>query len=156
MSADSTTDILLNQTIKKVGDDIEALKFNTAISALMILSNHLAELPQVPEKTYATFLQLLLPLAPHITHELAEQCDFERKKWEVWPVFDQLKIASEMVTIVLQINGKVRGNIKMEAGASQTEVEAKAREILSERLAGKTALRTVYVQDRLINVVLAQ
>ncbi len=97
---------LLHQSIKKVTDDIENLKMNTAVSSLMILLNQLSELEEVPQAAYKTFLQLLAPFAPHMSAELWEKSGWGDISSEPWPAFDPAKILSNMANVALQINGK--------------------------------------------------
>jgi leucyl-tRNA synthetase len=153
--AAEATGLLLNQTIQKVTDDIEALKMNTAVSALMILSNHLQELPQVPRAAYAALLRLLAPMAPHICHELAEQAGLERAEWESWPMADQAKLVATSATIAVQVNGKVRGTITVSLNASESEVLAAARTQVGKWLEGKAEQKALYIPGKIVTLVVA-
>ncbi|HUO55956.1 MAG TPA: class I tRNA ligase family protein [Candidatus Paceibacterota bacterium] len=156
VKASDEIEILLNQTIIKVSDDIENLKMNTAVSALMILLNEFEKLDAVPLSAYKTFLQLLAPFAPHLAHELWEETgDTTETRLVPWPKADQSKLIKTMATIVVQINGKVRGEIEIEVDTEKSIVERQAREAVAKYLEGKTVVRTVIVQNRLINFVVA-
>ncbi|MDO8517694.1 MAG: class I tRNA ligase family protein [bacterium] len=155
-TSDVQTEVLLNQTIKKVSDDIEHLKMNTAVSALMILANQLAELEKVPHVAYKTLLQLLAPFAPHITHELAETLGLERAQWEVWPAFDESKIAATTAVVAVQVNGRLRASIELATGTTKEEVIARARAepAVVRYLAGGKEQKVVYVPGKVVNFVL--
>ncbi|HEY5383240.1 MAG TPA: leucine--tRNA ligase [Candidatus Paceibacterota bacterium] len=150
---ESATEALLYQTIEKVTKDIEALKLNTAVSALMIYSNHLRTLKVVPTLAYKPFLQLLAPFAPHIACELAEQLGFTV---DTWPVFDPLKAASSMVTIAVQINGKARATIKIPVDMPEQEAlqQARSNPAIADWLTKGKEGKAVYVPGRIINFVL--
>src|SRR3989338_1322482 len=145
----SDLDVLLNQTIKKVGDDIETLKMNTAVSALMILLNAFEKYGTAPLYLYGTFLQLLAPFAPHIAHELAERSQTDLNKW---PLFDESKLASATVTIAVQVNGKVRGSIQLDAKVSEEEALAAARAAVGKWLTGPEK-KAVYIPGRIVSLV---
>jgi len=143
------TDTLRNQTIQKVTDDIEALKFNTAVSTLMIYANHLADLGEVPKAAYTTLITLLLPLAPHMASELAEVHGVDMV---AWPTADQAKLKSATVTVAVQINGKARGTVELAPDAPEADAVAKAREVASKWLeAGEK--KVIYVPGRIVNFV---
>ncbi len=149
------SEMLLNQTIQKVGDDIEALKMNTAVSALMILLNEFETLPSIPPAAYKTFLQLLAPFAPHLSAELWEAAGKKEYIGSVaWPTADISKMKGKTSTVVVQINGKVRGEIEIETDADKAIVEAAARENVAARLEGKSVARVIIVPNRLVNFVI--
>jgi len=150
---DSQTETLLNQTIKKVGDDIEALKFNTAISALMILVNRLYELERVPGDAYRTLLQLLAPFAPHLTAELAEMHGIELGEW---PSFDPAKTAAQAARIAVQINGKARAIIELAPDTPEDDALARARadDTVAKWLRTGKEKKAIYVPGRIINFVI--
>lgn len=149
---------IMHQTIKKVSDDIDVLKMNTAVSTLMIYTNHLAELESVPKVAYENLLRLLAPFAPHVAHELAEQQGFALDGSPPaggWPKADEAKLAQQVVTVAIQINGKTRGTIELPASASQEEALAAARahgDIASKLAAGREA-KAIYVPGKIINFV---
>ncbi len=151
-------EILLNQTIRKVGEDIEQLKMNTAISALMILHNELEKLEVVPKNAFTVFLQLLAPFAPHLADELYERIgNGVSIHASPWPVFDESKTESETVMIAVQINGKVRGELGAPRGVSEADVvtAVHGKPELMRYLEGKSVSKTFYVPNRLINFVLS-
>jgi leucyl-tRNA synthetase len=138
---------LLNQTIKKVGEDIASLKMNTAVSAMMILLN---ELEKNPTKTaYDTFIKLLAPFAPHMANELAERHGIDLS---AWPQFDPAKLAAATVTVGVQVNGKLRATVEIAPDAPEEEVLAAARAAAGKWLAGPEK-RAVYVPGKIISLV---
>lgn len=150
-------DIALNQTIKKVTEDLDGLKMNTAVSALMILLNEFEKLDAVPLPAYKIFLQLLAPFAPHLTHELWEQAgETAEVRLAPWPVADEAKLKGKTMLIVVQINGKVRGEVRVETDAEKSAIEQKAREAVVARLEGKSILKTIVVPNRLVNFVVSE
>lgn len=145
-----------HKTIKKVSEDIEALKCNTAIAALMTLLNQIADLGSVNRAEMKTFLLLLNPFAPHITEELWEQLSFGGVVTDQkWPVWEAEKCRDNTVEIVLQVMGKVRSRLTIAAGLGQDEVLAlaKADAKIAAALAGKTILKEIYVPGKLVNFV---
>ena len=139
---------LLNQTIKKVGEDIANLKMNTAVSALMILLNELEQSPA--QEAYKTFIQLLAPFAPHICAELAERRSFSLSSW---PSYDETMLASAKAQVAVQINGKSRGVIELAHDAPEDEALVAAKEAAGKWLDGKPK-KVVYVPGRVINIVI--
>jgi leucyl-tRNA synthetase len=147
----------INKLIKKVGEDIEALKFNTAISAMMIFVNVVNEEKLISKEEFALFVQVLAPFAPHIAEELWEQratSDVVQSVHEQsWPEYDDSKITDNEVTIAVQVNGKVRGEIEVSSNAPQIDVENPAMEVISKWLDGAKIKKTIYIPNRLINFV---
>jgi leucyl-tRNA synthetase len=155
-NADSTDEVILNQSIKKVGDDIASLKMNTAVSQLMIFSNALNERPSIALNEYKILLQLLAPFAPHITEELWHILGYNTSiHLEHWPQFDASKIKEDAVSIAVQINGKFRTSISVPIGASEEAVVARVKnsKIASKWLQENPAEKIIFVPDRLINFV---
>ena len=156
VTADPKTETVLHQTIKKVSEDIDALKMNTAVSTLMILVNHLSDLSEVPNSAYKTLIQLVAPFAPHLAHELWERPGYGTLlSKEKWPQFDASKITSGTVTVGVQVNGKLRGSVTIERDASEDEALSAAR---SEPLVGRwlkegKEVKAVYVPGRIISFV---
>jgi leucyl-tRNA synthetase len=145
----------LHQTIKKVGEDIIALKFNTAISAMMIFVN-LAEKEGVSKKTLSTFITVLAPFAPHLTEELWERLGMVSSvHLEAFPDFDPKLALEREVTIGVQINGKLRGSITLAPEASEKEAVAAARAAaeLAARLEAVEVKKVVYVPGRILNFI---
>ncbi|MEA2113371.1 MAG: class I tRNA ligase family protein, partial [Patescibacteria group bacterium] len=148
---------LLHKTIKKVTEDIEDFKFNTAISRLMIFSNKAAEKGKISEKIWGKFLLLLSPFAPHIAEELWEQLGNKKSIFlEKWPDFDEKLIHEKVCRLVIQINGKVRDVMEIEAGISEKEIEnlALSRDKIKKWLDGKNPKKVIYIPERLVNLVI--
>ena len=148
-------DILLNKTIKKVAEDIEAMKFNTAVSTLMILSNEM-EKSEVGMEDYKKFLQILAPFAPHVTEELWQNLGKKKSiHLSSWPKWDENLIKDEEVKIVIQINGKVRAEMLVEVDESEEEIKKKAQEheAILKYINGQNINKIIYVKNRLINIV---
>ncbi len=119
--------ILLNQTLTKVADDIENLRFNTAISALMVLFNDLSKLPGVTQETFQKFIQILHPFAPHLTEEIWQQKGYEGFVLNTtWPTADKALLQDDTVDMGVQINGKVRERLLISRNAPREEIEQKA------------------------------
>jgi leucyl-tRNA synthetase len=147
---------VFHQTVKKVGEDIEGLRFNTAISQLMIFVNEAMKLEKLPRRELEQFLLLLAPFAPHIAEELWEQMGHERSlAYEPWPRYDAQKTLEDQVEIVLQVNGKVRGKLLIPQGADQANVEKLAREDanVQRHLEGKQVRRVIVVPNKIVNIV---
>ncbi|MGA2445564.1 MAG: leucine--tRNA ligase [Opitutaceae bacterium] len=147
---------LLHETIRKVGEDIEALRFNTAISQMMIFVNALQKTPTVSRRTMLTFLQLLAPFAPHLTEELWTRLGEKPSILHApWPVYDAAKLVVEQVKLVFQVNGKFRGDQLVPVGLAETEAVALAHKHprVMPHLAGKTVKKVIYVPGRILNLV---
>ncbi|KKP56027.1 MAG: Leucyl-tRNA synthetase [Parcubacteria group bacterium GW2011_GWC1_34_10] len=151
---------LLHKTIKKVTEDIENYKFNTAISTMMIFLNELEKLDHtsnVSKTVFDTFLKLLAPFAPHMTEEIWHGFGHKTSiHLEEWPKFDESKIKEENTLITIQINGKVRGQLEIKTGASEETVKEKALNLseIQKWLADKKAKKVIFVPDRIINFVI--
>lgn len=145
-----------HKCIKKVSEDIENLKFNTAIAAMMSLLNEIFGKGSITKGEFKTLLIMLNPFAPHITEELWQICDFggmlnEQK----WPTFDESKCHDDFVEIAVQVNGKLRGTLTTSVDASEEEVleGAKALERVASMVEGKNIIKVIYKQGKLINIV---
>jgi len=144
----------LHKTIKKVGEDITALKFNTAISAMMIFLNQVEKEGAIGRRQLEAFLQLLAPFAPHIAEELWQTLGNKKSiHLSKWPSYDASKLKDETVTIAIQVNGKTRGSVDVSADADKEATEKAAREKVASRLEGKKVVRTIVVPNRLVNFV---
>ncbi|MEK9174199.1 MAG: class I tRNA ligase family protein [Patescibacteria group bacterium] len=149
---------LLQTTIKKVTEDIEEFKFNTAVSSLMILVNALEKEEQVSKKVWETLLILLAPFAPHITEELWEKNGGEGSIFETsWPSFDASKVVVAEVTLMVQINGKIRDQFQASTDLTDEEVEklALAREKVQEVIGTQTVSKIIVVPNKLISIVIS-
>ncbi len=147
---------LLHQTIKRVTDDTQNFRFNTAIAALMECLNGLEKQPVVSKATLESFLSLLSPYAPHLCEELWEQLGHsDRIVRALWPLYDASLAKQDTVSIAVQINGKVRGEISTSADASQEVVETAARALpnVDKYLAGQSIRKVIYVPGKLISFV---
>ena len=150
-SADMETK--MHQTIKKVSNDFESLKYNTAIAALMALLNDFAKKGSITKKEYGTFLTLLNPVAPHITEEIWNTCGYEGFLYEQpWPEYDEAKTVENTIEIAVQINGKTRGVVALPIDADKETALAKAKEAVADKLTG-TIIKEIYVPKKIINIV---
>ncbi len=147
---------LLHQTIRKVSDELEAMKFNTVVSSLMILANALDKESTLPRDLFLTFLRLLNPLAPHLAAELWERVTGKApdSATTVWPTYDPALAAEDEVEFVIQIAGKRRESIRLPAAATEADVlaAALASERVKKYLSGKPS-RTVFVPGKLLNLL---
>ncbi len=147
---------IFHKTIKKVTEDIESLKFNTAIAAMMALVNDIYSTGSINRAEYRTLLILLNPFAPHITEELYEICGYEGMLNEqVWVKYDETLCKDETVEIVVQVNGKLRTRMQIPVDAPKEEVlaQAAAEPRVAEVTVGKQMLKQIYVQNKLVNFV---
>lgn len=146
----------LHVAIKKVSEDIETTGFNTAIAALMILVNQLEKEDAIEQKTFETLLQITAPFVPHVTEELWNQLGHKESiHREPWPVYDPNKLASDTVTIIVQINSKNRETLTFQGEPSEDQVteDALKLEKVAQTLEGKSVKRMVYVKNKLLNIV---
>ena len=146
----------LHQAIKKVGDDIESLSFNTAISAMMEFTNAANQWDAVPLSVAVPFVQLLSPFAPHIAEELWEKLgQTELLTYAPWPEVVEDYLKEDQIEMAVQVNGKVRATITMVPGAPKDEVLAlaKEQENVQRFTEGKTIRKEIYVPGRIINIV---
>lgn len=147
---------ITHKTIKKVTEDIENLRFNTAISQMMIFVNHMTRLKEKPQTCLKLFVNLLNPFAPHLAEELWERMGEKSiLSFESWPVFDPDLAKDQMVTIAIQVMGKTRGTLEAEPGTDQKEIELKAQEVpsVANQLQGKQIRKVIFVKDKIINFV---
>jgi leucyl-tRNA synthetase len=147
---------VLHKAIKKITEDLQELKFNTAISQLMIVSNAFSDASDIAQETFEAFLKLLAPLAPHIAEELWEQLGHTTSIFiEPWPTFDPALIVDDMVTMGVQVNGKVRGTIEIAPDAD--EATAKNLAIIEPNvlkwIEGKEIAKIIYVPGKIFNIV---
>jgi leucyl-tRNA synthetase len=148
----------LHATIRKVGEDIEALRFNTAISQMMIFSNALQKAPAVRRGTALAFLQLLAPFAPHLSEELWSRLGGASPIHAApWPQFDPALLESREATLVFQVNGKHRGDAVVPVGLPESEAVALAlaHPKVAPHAAGKTIRKIIYVPGKILNLVVA-
>ncbi len=147
---------LLHETIKKVGEDIESLRFNTAISQMMICINAIQKAERVSRATLQQFLQILAPLAPHITEELwARLGGTQSIQLAAWPTYDPAKLVATEQKVVVQVNGKRRAELAVPVGTQQDDAMklALAHADSAPFLTGKTIKRIVFVPGKILNIV---
>lgn len=145
-----------HRTIKKVTEDIEGLKMNTAIAALMSLLNDIQGFGGINEAEFKTYLILLNPFAPHMTEELWQQAGFEGMLNEAeWPKYDEAKCADSTVEIAVQVNGKIKARINVAADISAPDAiaAAKADGAVAAAIEGKSIIKELYVPKKLVNIV---
>ena len=152
---DTSKDLIYHQTVKKVTEDYEGLRFNTAISQMMIFINECYKDNNIKKEYLEGFLKLLNPLAPHITEELWNMLGHnDTITYESWPVFDEAKTVIDEVTIVIQVNGKLRDKISVKKGTSKEELEKialsneKAKAFITSNIK-----KVIVVPDKLVSIV---
>ena len=162
ITPDKATNKVVHATIKKVGEDIDAMSFNTAIAQMMVCTNELTKLESVPVSSVVLLLQVLNPFAPHLSEELnatlaaafpgVTKADLANQPW---PIFDPASLIEDEIEIVLQVNGKVRDKLFVANGASNEEVEKLAldSEKVKAFIDGFTVRKVIVVPGRLVNVV---
>jgi leucyl-tRNA synthetase len=149
-------DALVHKTIKKVGEDIEAMRFNTAVSSLMILTNEMEKAPAVSLAHYHILLQLLAPFAPHVAEELWASLGNKTSVLQsIWPKFDPKKIVETSVKMIVQVNGKTRSEFEIAAGAGDEEVKNMALNLdeIKKWTENKDIKKVIVVKGRLVNIV---
>ncbi len=147
---------LLHQTIKKVSDDIEAMRFNTAVSALMIFVNAVKEHGSITKETFEIFLRLLCPFAPHLSNELYEQIGgTQLLEIQAWPAYDADLAKEESIEIGVQVNGKLRGTVLTSPEADEETVKglALSQENVQKYLEGQEIKKIIYVHGRILNLI---
>jgi len=145
---------LLHQTIKKVTEDIDALRFNTAISQMMVFTNEMTKTEQRSRVLLEPFVLILAPFAPHLSEELWEVLGHQPSvSRQPWPIFDPALTVSDRLTIPIQVNGKLRAKLEVGADATREQVERLARGQIEEWLQGKEPKKIVYVEKKLMNFV---
>ena len=156
---DEATRRLVHKTIQKVTRDIEAMRFNTAISAMMILVRHLGGLKAVPLDAARALTLILSPFAPHLGEELWQRLGAGPAGGSLayvpWPEFDPALVKDDVVEIGVQINGKVRGAITLAVDADEATAlqAAKAEERIQAHLQGKTLRKVIYVKGKILNLI---
>ncbi|MDD3241482.1 MAG: class I tRNA ligase family protein [Bacilli bacterium] len=152
----SSLEKIINKTIKKVTEDIDNMKFNTAVSALMILTNEMTDKEEISQKDYRTLLTLLNPIAPHITEELNEINHLGNPLCEsAWPTYDEEKIIDEEKEIAVQVNGKLRGTIICAINDTEEEIKEKALSDsnVQKHLEEKEIVKVIVIKNRIVNIV---
>ena len=150
-------EVIINQTIKKVSEDYENLKFNTAIAQLMTLLNEMKAKGKITRKDFKTYLILLNPVAPHMTEELWEMMEFDGELNQTsWPSYDEDKLTFDSFEMPVQINGKVRGKVLMANDASKDDAINAAKEDtnIKSYIEGKEIRKIIYVPGKILNIVI--
>ncbi|HOM23929.1 MAG TPA: leucine--tRNA ligase [Termitinemataceae bacterium] len=148
---------LLHKTIKKVTHDTETLNFNTAISQMMIYSGELAKAERIPRSLWEPFVLLLAPYAPHLAEELWQKLGHSGSlAYEPWPTYDEELCKETEVTIVVQVNGKIRDKFNAAPGTSKEELEKTAQTLpgVQKWLEGHRVIKVIAVPDKLVNIVI--
>ncbi len=149
-------EVSIHQTIKKVSEDYENLKFNTAIASLMSLSNEMRSIGKITKADFKTYLILLNPVAPHLTEELWELAGFDGMlNQTTWPSYDEKKLVLDEFEMPVQINGKMRGKVLMAMEASEEDAisAAKSDNNIFNHLDGKEIRKIIYVPGKILNIV---
>jgi len=149
-------DVLLHETIRKIGNDIETFKFNTAVSQLMILLNAIEKEKAVGREQWSMCLRILAPFAPHITEELWERIgETDSIHLASWPEFDESLLAASETEVTVQVNGKRRGSITLTINSTEADAVNAARKLapVVAALGGKKPKRVIYVAGRILNFV---
>src|SRR5450432_132683 len=153
---DAATQKLVHKTIRKITQDIESLRFNTAVSAMMILARHLAEISPPPREGVTALVLLLSPFAPHLGEELWQRLGYPTSlAYQPWPVYDEALCRDDVVEIAVQVNGKVRGRITLAPDAPESEARraAEADPNVAQHLGGEPIKKFLYVPGKIVNVV---
>lgn len=156
IACDAETETLMHQTIRKLGEDIESLNFNTGISQMMVYVNHLSRLKEVPKAAAEALVLVLAPYAPHIAEELwsilgHSDCIANAQ----WPEFDAQKCEVARIKMAVQVVGKTRGTIEIDRNASDDDIVKAAQAIpaVAKQLDGKTIVKTIIVPGRILNFI---
>lgn len=155
-NASRELDTLFNRTIKKVGEDIDNFRFNTAVSSLMIFLNEFEKQEEIEKNKYETFLQLLAPFAPHVTEELWKRLGNKISiHLNAWPVYNETSIENEQIDLVIQINGKTRGTLSINREDDQKEIEMRVKEHpdFKKYHEGRKIKKVIYVKARIISLL---
>jgi leucyl-tRNA synthetase len=153
---DAATRKLVHKTIQKVTSDIEGLRFNTSISAMMILVKHLGGLPAAPVDAVKSLALILSPFAPHLGEELWERLGHTKSlAYEPWPEFDAALVKDDVVEIGVQVNGKLRGTITIAVDADEATARAAAmaEERVKQNVEGKTVKKFIYVKGKIVSFI---
>ncbi|HEX7063576.1 MAG TPA: leucine--tRNA ligase, partial [Bacillales bacterium] len=154
--ADEHLERVYHQTVKKVTEDFEGLRFNTGISQMMVFVNEAYKQEALPKDMMEGFVKMLSPVAPHISEELWQKLGHtETITYEAWPVYDEGKLTEQEVEVVVQINGKVRTKLTVPKDMTKEKMESTALddEKIKENIAGKTVRKVIVVPGKLVNIV---
>lgn len=146
----------IHKTIKKVGTDLATMKYNTAVSSLMILTNAFEDAQSITKKDYQTLLILLNPIAPHLTEELNERMGYKTRIVEMtWPTYEEVKTLDNEITIGIQVNGKLRGEVTTNQDESEESIKEKAlnNENVKKHIEGKEIVKIIIIKRKIVNIV---
>ena len=148
-------EVIINKSIKKVEYDLTHLGYNTAVSTLMILANKYDEESSITKKDYQVLLTLLNPIAPHITEELNEALGFSPICESSWPTYDEAKTIDSNITVGVQVNGKLRGEINITSDDTEEEIKAKAlaSENVKKHMEGKELVKVIVIKGKIVSIV---
>ncbi|KRL95209.1 Leucyl-tRNA synthetase [Limosilactobacillus equigenerosi DSM 18793 = JCM 14505] len=147
---------IYNQTVKKVTEDYERIRFNTAISQMMVFVNEAYKVDDLPTEYMEGFIKLLSPIMPHMAEELWSQFhESDTITYQPWPTYDESALVEDEVEMIVQVNGKVRAKIKMARDIDQQDAQdiALADENVNAHVAGKNVVKVIVVPNRIINIV---
>ena len=144
---------IIHKTIKKVQNDLSTMAYNTAVSSLMILANSLDEMSGITKDDYHLLLTLLNPIAPHITEELNQSLGFNPICESKWPEYDEAKTIDSEIELPIQINGRVKGTVKVALDSDEETVKNAAHKEIAEFLEGKNIVKEIYVKNKIFNIV---
>jgi leucyl-tRNA synthetase len=154
ITSSDSLDKIYHQTVKKVTEDFDSLSYNTAISQLMVFVNEVYKTKQITREHYKGFLKLLHPIAPHITEELASERGFALLATSTWPSYEESYIRETIFQLAIQVNGKVRDTIEVDATASkETILETAMTEKIKQFTDGLEIVKTIYVPGKLVSIV---
>jgi leucyl-tRNA synthetase len=149
---------LLHKTILRVGDDLEHMRFNPAISAMMEFVNAADKSSGMDKASASHFILLVAPFAPHLAEEVWQRLGHQQSlAYEAFPKFDPKLVAEDTVTISVQVNGKMRGTLEVSKSATQPEVISAAKQLepVSRHMEGKTVRKEIYVAGKIVNFVVS-
>ncbi len=155
-SSDTTLEKSYHQTVKKVTEDYEHLRFNTAISQMMVFINDCYKAEVIPTEYANGFVKLLAPIAPHVSEELWQILgNNETLTYEAWPTYDESKLVDDEIEVIVQVNGKLRSKVKIAKDASKEQLEqiAQQDEKVKEFIEGKQIVKIIAVPGKLVNIV---
>ncbi len=147
---------IYHQTVKKVTEDFEAMRYNTAISQMMVFINECYKVNSIPKEYVEGFVKMLSPIARHMSEELWEKLGHEGTiTYTTWPTFDESKLVEDEVEVVVQVLGKVRAKVKVAKDISKEDLEAAALadEKVQEFIAGKDVVKVIVIPGKLVNIV---
>ena len=148
-------EVLQNKTIKKIEYDMTHMGYNTVISSLMILANAYDNLDSITKEDYHLLITLLNPIAPHITEELNEQLGYKPICEASWPTYDEEKTIDDVISIAVQVNGKVRGTIDVNMEDDDNSIKEKAlnNSNVMKHIDGKEIVKIIVVKGKIVNIV---